>query len=341
MATKKNVFLYPGQGAQFKGMIKDLCETKSEAGVAAMDVVMLAEKISGEPVRDYLWNTEAPELARSDRSQLAITTASLALTAALKVQGIEGDVFAGFSLGEFAALCSSGVVSIEDALKMVYKRGKIMQAVCDEIQTAAVKSGLALAADGAGESNAPGMSAVIGLTPEKVCEVLKMLNSGNVFAANLNSPKQTVIAGTSTDLAKAEEKLKEAGARRIVRLKVAGPFHSPLMQKAADLFKEVLVEVEFKNPAKTILSNVTGDVVTDADEIKRNLLLHFTHPVLWTSEEMKISKLIEADKTDVAENWKIFEVGPGNVLGGLWRDSGYAENISCESAEKIFEAVKS
>lgn len=319
----KTVFLFPGQGAQFPGMLKDFCNKGDEESVAANDVIALAEKITGENIRQYMWDLSAEEMARSDRSQLAITVMSLAMTAALKVRGIEPDVCAGFSLGEFSALYGSGVLSMEDTIKLVWQRGKIMQSLCEEI------------AKNSSDGKMPGMAAVMGLDPEKIVEVVNGLDFAetgkNVFAANMNSPKQTVIAGSAEGLEMAEAALKEAGARRVIRLKVAGPFHSPLMEKAGKEFGKILEEVTFNNPKKILLSNVTGGEVKDAISIKENLIKHFTHPVLWTNEEKVLSELIDAKNSEVASQWKIFEVGPGSVLSGLWRDSGFSENISCEA----------
>lgn len=315
----KNVFLFPGQGAQKKGMIFDVCQKYPEA----MEIVKLAEKISGEPVSKYLWETEDTELARSDRSQLAITTASLALLNVLKSKGLEPDVCTGFSLGEFAALCAAGILSVEDTISLVAQRGKIMQKACDALKEEA---------NGA----EPGMAAVIGLTPEKVVETISELSKlGIAFAANLNSPKQTVISGTAEGLEYAEKLCTQAGCRRFIRLKVAGPFHSPLMEAAGKEFGECISKVQFNNPEKIIYSNVTGNQITKGTEQKENSVLHFTNPVKWTTEEAEISKLINSSDPNCKENWRILEVGPGTVLSGLWRDSGYSENISCQSVNTV------
>lgn len=314
-----NVFLFPGQGAQKKGMLLDVCKMFPEA----QKTLKYAEEISGEPISKYIWETDDAELARSDRSQLAITTTSLALVNVLKEKQIEADICAGFSLGEFTALCTSGVLSFEDTIKLVTARGKIMQQVCDIIEKQS-------------DGNKPGMAAVIGLLPEDVISLLKPLTEKNIaFAANLNSPKQTVIAGTTQGLSEAEEIYKNAGCRRFIKLKVAGPFHSPLMVDAADCFSDVLSSVHFSNPTKKLFSNVTGKEITSGEEIKSRILQHFTNPVRWTNEELEISKIIQSDKEDCSKNWQILEVGVGNVLSGLWRDSGYAQNIQCKSVNTV------
>lgn len=315
----KNVFLFPGQGAQKKGMLQEVCEKFPEA----MEVVKKVEEISGEPVSKYMWETEDSELARSDRSQLAITTAAMAITQILKTKGIEPDMCAGFSLGEYTALFASGVLSFEDTVKVVKQRGIIMQEVCDEI-----------AANSNGKQS--GMAAVIGLTPEQVIKAVEPLaKEGICFAANLNSVKQTVISGTSEGLEKAESLCKEAGCRRFIVLKVAGPFHSPLMAKAGERFEKVLSQVQFNNPQKRLFSNVTGKEVKSGEEAKSLAIQHFTNPVCWVSEEKEIAQIIDYSNADCASNWNIFEVGPGSVLSGLWRDSEYSQNISCSAVNTV------
>lgn len=303
-----NTFVFPGQGAQFKGMIQDLCAEN----LKLMDLLNYLGEIAGFPIYKLLWHTEIEDLSRSDKSQLAITSVSLILTEALKQKGIVSDICAGFSLGEFPALCDAGVLSLEDTIRIVQKRGNIMQKVCDN---------LAQESNG----NPSGMAAVIGLPSEKIIEVLAPLTqSGIAFAANLNSPKQTVISGTAEGLTQAENLLKEAGARRVIRLKVAGPFHSPLMNKASEEFSKELDSISFKNPNKILLSNVSGKQVTTGEEAKKLAVFHLTNPVQWVNEEKIISLFFEK-----SENNKMFEVGPGNVLSNLWRDSGFAENIQC------------
>lgn len=293
--AKKYAFLFPGQGAQTQGMIKDICEAFPEA----QKVVDEVSRVSGKDAAKLLWDTPQEELNRSDNSQLAITTASLAIMAALKTKGIEPSAAMGFSLGEFPALYAAGILSFEDVIKVVCQRGSIMQKVCEQI-----------AEENAG--NAPGMSAILGLPPEQVEEIASKIDGA--YAANLNSVKQTVIAGTAEGLTKAEEAAKEAGARRVVRLAVAGPFHSPLMQRAADNFKTALEPFTFADPKITLFSNVTGKKVTEGAPAKASAVDHLTHPVRWTDEEKVLADLIKEDGGE----WEVLEVGPGKVLSGLW-----------------------
>jgi len=310
------VFLFPGQGAQFPGMVKDICQAIPEA----MKVVTDAEHVSGEPLFKWLWDIEASELARSDRSQLSITVASLAVSKALQTRGIKPSVCAGFSLGEFAALYTAGILSFEDTIQVVKQRGLIMQKACEDIKAASKTD--------SGEDKAPGMCAVIGLTPEQVVEALAPYSGQNgiAFPVNMNSPKQTVVSGTSEGLELCEKICKEKGARRVIRLQVAGPFHSPLMKKASQEFEQVLNTVAFKDPELTLLSNVTGKKITIGEEAKQLAVKHFTHPVLWTAEEKEINTILQQGTDNL-----LIEAGPGTVLTGLWRDSGYADTISCVS----------
>ena len=231
-----SIFLFSGQGAQFKGMAQDIID---EYG-AAKDLIKKIGDITGEDIDALLRHTENEELSRSDKSQLAIIAVETAILAVLKEKGISPKAVAGFSLGEFSALYASGILSFEDMIRIVQKRGAIMQAACDKIAARATEG-----------SGALGMSAILKLEPEKVVELLKPYSepkSGIVFAANMNSPVQTVISGTAEGLGLAENLCKEAGAKRCVRLAVAGPFHSPLMEEAAKEFEEVLKNFDFKAP---------------------------------------------------------------------------------------------
>lgn len=313
-----NAFIFPGQGAQFKGMVQDFCSENE----SLLQIIKEAEKISNRSVTKILWETELSELSRSDNSQLAITVVSIVIINELKNRGIESDICAGFSLGEFSALYDSGVLSFEDTIKLVTERGNIMQKVCDNLSE---KS----------EGNLPGMMAILGLPLEQIESLIEPLSKkGIAFVANINSPKQTVVSGTYEGLEECEKIFKDSGARRVVRLKVAGPFHSPLMKDAAIEFEKVLESVNFNNPQKILLSNVTGKIITTGEEAKKLAVKHLTCPVCWTEEEKVISELFEKSE----EKNSLYEVGPGTVLSGLWRDSGYGENLTCIPCGK-FEQI--
>jgi [acyl-carrier-protein] S-malonyltransferase len=151
----------------------------------------------------------------------------------------------------------------------------------------------------------------------------------------MNSPKQTVVSGTFDGLAAAEKACTEAGARRAIRLAVAGPFHSPLMQKAADQLEKAIAGYAFADPSIPLFSNVTGKKVTEGAAAKKSAVLHLTHPVLWTDEEKVLGEHLSSDS---AAEWQIIEVGPGKVLSGLWKDSGFGEkweSVPVNTAEAI------
>lgn len=304
--AEKYAFLFPGQGAQAPGMVKDVAESFSSAKKVIDDV----SSIVNLDMAKLLWESDVAELSRSDNSQIAITAASLALMAALKDKNIEPSAAMGFSLGEFPALYAAGVLSFEDVVKVVRQRGLIMQKVCEEI---AAKN----------EGHAPGMTAVLGLPPEKVKEIASGIK--DAYAANMNSVKQTVVSGTFDALAAVEKAASEAGARRAVRLKVAGPFHSPLMQDAAVEFEKAIADVNFNDPKIKLFSNVTGKECVSGEEAKKSAVLHLTNPVLWTDEEDCLASVMKADGFD---KWAALEVGPGKVLSGLWGNTDYNTSIA-------------
>ncbi|MBQ9538366.1 MAG: ACP S-malonyltransferase, partial [Treponema sp.] len=183
-----------------------------------------------------------------------------------------------------------------------------MQKVCEEI-----------AAENKG--HAPGMSAILGLPPDSVKKIADAIP--NAYAANMNSSKQTVVSGTFDALTEMEERAMKSGARRAIRLKVAGPFHSPLMQRAADEFEKVLAPVEFKDPQIPLFSNVTGKRAMTGAEIKESAVQHLTHGVLWTDEEAALASMIKDD----AGEWAILEPGPGKVLAGLWSQTEFGATL--------------
>lgn len=307
--SKKFAFLFPGQGAQEPGMLKDICEAFPEARAVVDEV----SKITGVDMPKLMWESEKEVLSRSDNSQLAITTASLATMKVLESKGITPSASMGFSLGEFPALYAAGVLSFEDVIKVVQKRGQIMQKVCEEIAAA-------------NEGHAPGMTAVIGLSQDQVKDLCSGIK--DAYAANLNSSVQTVVSGTFDALTELEAKAKEAGARRALRLAVAGPFHSPLMQKAADEFEKAIADVKFNDPKIEMFSNVTGAKATSGEEIKKNAVLHLTNPVRWTDEEAVLGSILN-------EDWRLLEVGPGKVLSGLWVKTDLGETYKVPSINTV------
>jgi [acyl-carrier-protein] S-malonyltransferase len=310
---ERYAFLFPGQGAQTPGMMKDVCERSK----AARDCLNALTDAAGEDVSKLLWETDAETLSRSDRSQLAIVAASLIAAAALKERGIVPAACAGFSLGEFPAFYASGVLSFTDTVSVVKKRGVIMQTVCDAIAKQS-------------HGRPPGMAAVIGLAPEKVSEIAA--SCAGVYAANFNSRRQTVVSGTADGLDEAEPLFKAAGARRVLRLPVAGPFHSPLMQDAATEFEQAIAGVPFNDPVIPFFSNVSGKQETSGADLKKFAVLHLISPLLWTSEEAALGALMDADSQNggalIGNEWRGIEVGPGTALSGFWRDSEWGEKYA-------------
>lgn len=312
MVTNKieAIFLFPGQGAQYPLMAIDLFD-ESEA---VRDLFRAASAAAGRDLEKTLRTAEADELKRSDVSQPAITLANLAAATVLRERGILPSACAGFSLGEYAALAAASVLTVEDCFRLVAARGKAMQKAADRI-----------AASAAGE--APGMAAVLGLPNETVEALInewKAAGLDGLYAANFNSPRQTVVAGTSAALGEAESRFKAAGAKRVLRLQVAGPFHSPLMAEAAEEFSPTLDSVTFADPALPLYSNVSGSRVATGAEAKKLALAQITAPVRWTTEEAALAG--RAPKA-------VIEVGPGKVLAGLWKDA--SSDVPCLAAGTV------
>jgi len=303
--TNKAFFLFPGQGAQYPGMALDLLEESAKSGGERVSrLFTLASKITRMDMIALLRDSSPETLKKTDISQPAITLANLAAAAFLSERGIDPMGCAGFSLGEYAAMAAAGVISEEDCFQLVTQRGKAMQAAIDKLSA---------------NADAPGMAAVLGLNPEKTESLIAEWKAANpqlyIYAANINSPKQCVVAGTAAALNECEKLFTAAGARRFIRLAVAGPFHSPLMQEAADKFRPHLEKVEFKDPVIPVFSNVSGKKLSSGREAKDLALAHITSPVRWVEEQSAIAN-------EMAANAAALETGPGKVLQGLWKDAG-------------------
>ncbi len=306
----KRCFVYPGQGAQYVGMGKDIYDRYP----GAHRIFDRATQCAGFDVAALLWDGTDEDLKATDRSQVAITVVNLAARAALAERGIVSDAAAGFSLGEYAALVDAGVISEDDCLTLVVERGRIMERVSRSLD---------------GADGSAGMAAVLGIDSETIETALADGGVEGVYPANLNSPVQTVLSGTAAGLAAAEPVLKAAGARRVVVLKVSGPFHSPLMSDARTAFAAVLDRVEFSDPSKPLYSNVTGARVGSGTEIRRLCADQLVMPVRWVDEEAHIA----ADGYD-----ELLEVGPGEVLGGLWKaylKSADGVDVPCRPAGTV------
>jgi [acyl-carrier-protein] S-malonyltransferase len=318
---KRAFFLFPGQGAQYPGMALDFLKTGS---ARARELFALASDTLGRDMAKLLETSDAETLKRTDVSQPAITLANLAACAFLAGRGVSPAGCAGFSLGEYAALAAAGVLSEADCFALVKERGEAMQEAADTLA----------GADGDG----PGMAAVLGLPPERAGELIARwkgeadAGTGDralreLYAANINSSKQVVVSGTAGALAAAEGRFLEAGARRFVRLQVAGPFHSPLMAGAAERFRPFLEKTAFADPALPLFSNVTAARILTGHEAKKLAMEQITSPVRWVEEQRAILASGGFGAT--------LEAGPGRVLAGLWKDTGSA--VPCLAAGTVEE----
>ena len=279
----KVAFVYPGQGTQYVGMGKELYE-KNKRAKELFDKIFNSLDIDLKKVM-----FEGPEdlLKKTDYTQPAIVSLSLVLTELLKEKGIEPDYVAGHSVGEFAAFGGANYLSIEDAVKLVAARGRIMREVAEKVNGS--------------------MAAVLGMDAEKIKEVLKSVD-GVVEAVNFNEPNQTVIAGSKEAVEKACVVLKEAGAKRAIPLAVSGPFHSSLMKEAGEKLKEEAQKYTFNIGKVKIVANTTAELLESDSEVKDEIYRQSFGPVKWVDT---INKLKSLGVT------KIYEIGAGKVLSGL------------------------
>lgn len=291
----KHAYVFPGQGAQYPGMGKDLYDNSVEA----KQLFDRANKILGFNITDIMFNGTAEELKQTKVTQPAVFLHSVILA---KVLGVKPDAVAGHSLGEFSALVVAGALSFEDGLKLVAKRALAMQACC--------------------EQQPGGMAAILGLEDAVVEECCKAID-GVVVAANYNCPGQIVISGANEAVDKACEQLKETGARRALRLPVGGAFHSPLMEPARVELEKAIAEVEFHTPSCPIYQNVNAQPQSDSEAIKRNVIAQLTAPVRWTQSAQNMI----ADGID-----SYTELGPGNVLQGLIKKVSAEVEVESKSA---------
>lgn len=284
-------FLYPGQGAQYPGMGKELYESRS----SVKQLFEMASDMCGIDTRRLLFDADEHELKETRNTQIAVTLMNLTVRSCLLQEGIESAGCAGFSLGEWSALADAGTISERDLLPVVMKRAEMMTEAADSLKI----------------PGGSGMAAVVGLASEEVEKTVEGIEG--VYPANYNAPDQTVISGTSRGVEAGAEACKAAGARRVVPLKVSGPFHTPLMDAAARAFESYLEDRDLGGPVKHLYSNATGGEVRSVDEVRRNASLQINSPVRWTSEE----EIIAGQAYDLC-----IECGPGRVLTGLWKRSG-------------------
>jgi len=275
-------YIFPGQGAQFTGMGKDLYDNSS----LAKELFEKANDILGFRITDIMFEGTAEELKETKVTQPAVFLHSVILAKTLG-QEFQPQMVAGHSLGEFSALVANGALSFEDGLKLVSKRALAMQKAC-EIKPST-------------------MAAVLGLDDKTVEEVCASID-GIVVAANYNCPGQLVISGETSAVQKACEALKAAGAKRALPLPVGGAFHSPMMEPAREELAAAISATTFSEPICPVYQNVTATATSDANEIKKNLIIQLTAPVKWT-------QTVQHMIADGASSFT--EVGPGKVLIGL------------------------
>lgn len=278
----KHAYLFPGQGSQFSGMGKELYENHP----LAKTMFEKANEILGFRISDIMFHGSAEELKQTNVTQPAIFLHSVILFSI--TDGLQPDMVAGHSLGEFSALVANGCLSFEDGLKLVSLRANAMQKAC--------------------ELNPSTMAAVLNLEDAMVEKICSEIEGEVVVAANYNCPGQLVISGSLKGIEIACERMKEAGAKRALVLPVGGAFHSPLMMPAQHELQTAIEQTLFANPKCPVYQNVSAAAVTDAEIIKQNLIAQLTAPVKWTQTILQM-------KADGATEYT--ECGPGNVLQGL------------------------
>ena len=304
----KNVFMFSGQGSQYVGMAKDLYDNFE----GSKKIFSIAEDVLGYDLAGIVFEGPDTELNKTAVSQPAIMATSLCALEAVKAKGIECGAVAGHSLGEYAAMVCSGMLSVEDGFKVIKARAEAMQK--------------------AAESSDGAMCAIIGLSASEVEEVCGSID-GYVVPVNYNSSVQTVIAGDTDAIEKAIEVFTEKKARA-VKLNVAAAFHSRLMQPAADEFQEAIKNIEFNAPTVDFYSNVLGDKLTDFSNMPELLAKHIVSPVKFTSELEKMKN---------AGFDTFIELGPNKVLTGLVRKTltevEFANVENMKTLEKAVEKI--
>lgn len=301
---------YPGQGAQKPKMALDLHAKSAQVA----HLFSIASEASGKDMLSLLGQADETALQQTEITQVAITLANRSAYLVLQEQGIVCGCHAGFSLGELSAYAGAGVFDDETLFRVVAKRGELMAQASEHAKRTYGQLG---------------MAAVVGIGFDAVEQVLEQMKSETLFCANDNGPRQVVLSGTATEISRCEDALKAAGARRIIPLKVSGPFHTPFMNEAVDAFSEFLETILFSDPTSALYVNVTGDRVTSGAAVREACAHQLSSPVRWTRI---MHRIVEDEGIEHA-----LEIGPGSVLGGLWRSSGLS--VGCAPAG-TYEAIR-
>ncbi|MBN2858997.1 MAG: ACP S-malonyltransferase [Sphaerochaetaceae bacterium] len=304
-----NISLFPGQGAQYEKMGLDLFDTYDEV----KELFTLASDTSGLDVHRLLSEGTLEEITATEKAQVLITLVNLSAAKVLKRKGATVTATAGFSLGELTSYAVSGVIDDEQLFRLVTRRGALMGQYGNE---AAKRFG------------ALSMAAVIGLSFDRVQGIISGSNVDHLYAANDNGPAQVVISGLAASMEAVTAALKEAGARRVIPIQVSGPFHTPLMQEAREAFDADLGAVRFNDPTIALYSNVSGEPVSNGNQVKELCSQQIVSPVRWT----KIMNHLASGYPDLP----VVETGPNKVLSGLMRSVG----VKCLQAGTV-ESIES
>lgn len=308
----KIAFLFPGQGAQYEKMGKDIYDKYEEV----REIYDKASKILNIDMKKLCFETEKEELSKTENTQIAIAINSLAILEILKANNIEAQICTGLSLGEYVALIYAGILTLEDGLNLLKKRGYYMGNYLPKEEFA--------------------MAAIIGLNSTKIEEICKKLQKEGLFItpANYNYSMQTVISGSKEAIEKASSILKEEGAKKVVLLNTSGPFHTKKLSKAKELYEKELGKINFNKGNKTVIKNIDGTPYEEKDKIKEILAKHIISPV-------RFDKTIQYMKENGVDTF--IEIGPGKTMIGFIKKELKDLNLKCfytDKLENLLETIK-